>query len=87
MNPLQVTKTEFSNFKHKVISIRYEYEPTKFIEVSGHISEIYLASNPPHEVGSFDFELNSLSKEIVKKASITIPHNIGIFEISDISVI
>lgn len=61
-----------------------QFEPNKYIWIGGTIKQIYLAANPPNLPGSIDFQINQKSKEILDQNNITIPENIGIFDIEAI---
>ena len=80
MNPLAISKTDFAAMIEKPVSITYDGE-----QVIGRIKQVYLAANPPHEVGSFDFELSPQDEIIFKKAGIPVPTNFSILDITDVT--
>lgn len=84
MNPLDYTGEDLGKLKNKLISIRYQFEPNKYVWIGGIIREIYLTANPPNLPGSIDFQVSQKSKEILVQNKIKIPENIGIFDIEAI---
>ncbi len=85
MRGLDYTGDELAKLKHKPISIRFQFVPNKFAWIKGVITEVYLASNPPHLPGSIDFSISLETKKMLADSKIEVPENIGIFDIEEIN--
>lgn len=77
---MNYTKQDLAKLLNKKVAINYQYEPNKSVWIKGWITNITLASNPPHDPFSVDFSITLESKEELVKAKIKIPQNIGVFE-------
>ena len=80
---LNYSKTEFVALQGKVIGLQYK-SGDKLTFVTGRIGQIYLASNPPNEVGSFDFTLSEDSWYEMQNAGIKFPLNLSVLEVEGI---
>jgi len=80
--PLKMTTKDFDLVLNKPVSLKCGKR-----EITGRITQVYLAYNSPNLPGNFDFEISPESEVALKKEDIDSQKNFGILEVNEINLL